>query len=197
MTLNLNAQNSQNYFRHSEVLTSYDCGGDATVYLQSQSKVISNFTIVHSMGLPIECEHIWVWSYDDFETKNYSETYGGFQPPIEIDVPLYGKVDIYKASRIRVGNIIVEQWERSDTLTINYTDACHPCVNIYPNPVIDELNIETNEPVRIQLFYQTGWRIFDRVIDSYYTFDFSTYPNGFYNLRIIYRGRVENKLILK
>ncbi|HMT30783.1 MAG TPA: T9SS type A sorting domain-containing protein, partial [Bacteroidia bacterium] len=122
-----------------------------------------------------------------------------------LTVPTQGASPTITNSAISAGT-----WSKTPNALTTITDACTNVglaengndlsLSIYPNPVMNELHIESTEPInRIRIFDATGRLVYDLEYKNKFKLDLVTsgFRKGIYNVQIQTDKRFSNISILK
>ena len=86
------------------------------------------------------------------------------------------------------------KYEYSNIINITIEQSNNQSFNIYPNPASDVLNIETNQPVFLQIMNTTGQVLKEQQINSNSAISLKDLPNGIYYVQI---GEHTQKLVIQ
>lgn len=94
-----------------------------------------------------------------------------------------------------IDNLVMNQTSSGNRFTQNQP------VNMYPNPAIDQVNIESNQPIeRLTVYSLGGQQLYDRATDrseSRSSIDVSTFRKGHYIIRIHTSDQIITKKLIK
>ena len=192
---NINAVAGEVYLNFPVISTlNYD-----TVTVIWGSRVSNNFTTSGSSigGLEYSIDNGANWSSISYTENASNSTWALVNGGIAIKLPsqalnqpnvkLRLKVTIVTAASgtYRIDDITIAGHTIDPSGGLNeLTSATDFNINIYPNPVVDYLNINASENYNLRIFNNSGLMLYGGTSNQNKVIDFTNYPAGFYLIEI-------------